>query len=319
MYFAGFLTQIPIVRLQKVKRLSAEISSLASLLKVSLFEFRRNDPLRMAGATSFFTTFALTPILIIIIQLLSFFVTREKLSFQLIERLRTMIGNRSAQQIQQTLQNINQLASNWYVTLFGFLFLLFVATTLFLVIEDSLNQIWKIRIKHEVSFMFKMKRRFRSLVIIGLAGLLFIVGLVAEGIQTFLGTYIEVIFTRWAWLFDSILNETIFVLIVTIWFTVLFRYLTEGRPVWRIALAGGLLTSVLFTVGKMIVNWGLSQSNIGTIYGASGSVILIQLFVFYSSLIFYFGGSFIKTLSEKWQEEIRPVEGAYRYEIHEVF
>ena len=177
MYFAGFLTQIPIVRLQKVKRLSAEISSLASLLKVSLFEFRRNDPLRMAGATSFFTTFALTPILIIIIQLLSFFVTREKLSFQLIERLRTMIGNRSAQQIQQTLQNINQLASNWYVTLFGFLFLLFVATTLFLVIEDSLNQIWKIRIKHEVSFMFKMKRRFRSLVIIGLAGLLFIVGL----------------------------------------------------------------------------------------------------------------------------------------------
>jgi len=272
----------------------------------------------MAGATSFFTTFAVTPILIIIIQLLSVFFTRERLSSQLIERLEEMLGNRAAVQIQETLRNIGQLADNWYVTLFGFIFLMFVATTLFLVIEDSLNQIWSIRIKPDAGFLFGVRRRMRSLTIILLAGVLFTLGLITEGFQALVGNYIDLLFPDSGKFLNSLVNEGIFVVIVTIWFTCLFRFLTEGRPVFKIALAGGFVTTILFTIGKMVVNWGLSKSNIGTIYGASGSIVLIQLFVFYSSLIFYFGGSFIKVMSDELEHSIRPLKGAFKYEIHEI-
>ena len=106
--------------------------------------------------------------------------------------------------------------------------------------------------------------------------------------------------------------------IVSVWFLVVFRFLTDGRPRWKIAIAGSVLTAILFTIGKLVVHWGLSQSNIGTIYGASGSIVLIMLFVFYSSLIFYYGGCFIKVLSDELEKPIKLVKGAHRYEILDV-
>ncbi|WP_207425386.1 YihY/virulence factor BrkB family protein [Pedobacter sp. SYSU D00535] len=272
----------------------------------------------MAAATAFFTTFAVTPILIIIIQLLGLFIAPDRVRTALIERLIGVVGTKSARQIQEILNNIIGLAGNWYVTLIGFIFLMFVATTLFQVIEDSLDDIWQIRIKKDAGFGYKLRRRFRSLLIIGLAGILFILGLLTEWMQGFLGNYIDYLMPQASWLLNYILNEVIFVIIVAVWFTCIFKYLTDGRPSWRVAVAGGFLTTVLFTFGKIVVNWGLSRSNISTVYGTSGSIIIIQLFVFYSALIFYFGGSFIKVLSDYWNEPIRAVRGASHYEILEV-
>jgi membrane protein len=110
----------------------------------------------------------------------------------------------------------------------------------------------------------------------------------------------------------------IFVVIVTVWFTVLFRFLTNGRPTWQTAIRGGLLTGILFTLGKYILRIMLPLSNIGNIYGASGSIILVMLFVFYSSFIFYFGACFVKVLSESMGKPIRPIKGAFLYELKEI-
>ena len=220
------------------------ISSIVNLLQESFSELKRNDPLRLAGATAFFATFAITPIIIIIIQLLGIFVTEDKLSSQLNLRLEVMLGERVASQIQETAQNITALAKNWYVTVFGFLFLIFVATTLFSVIENSLIQIWKIRINSNPGFLFGLKRRLRSLVIILLAGILFIVGLLTEGIQAFLGDYIDYLFPQFAQYLNNTLNECIFILIATVWFGCLFMYLSEGRPLLKVSIAGGFLTAL---------------------------------------------------------------------------
>jgi membrane protein len=292
--------------------------TVAAVLRRSFAELKKNDPLRLAGATAFFSTFAITPILIIIIQLLGVFFSAHRLRSQLISRIRVMLGSREAKQIEDTLDNITALAHNWYVTLLGFVFLVFVATTLFSVIENSLNQIWNIRIKTDAGFQVSLKRRLRSLVIILLAGILFVIGLTAEGGQAFLGNYIDYLFPDTARFLNSSINEVAFILIVTVWFTCLFRFLTEGRPVWKVALAGGLVTTILFDIGKMVLSWCLTRSNIGTVYGTSGSVILIMLFVFYSSFIFYFGGCFIKILSESLNLPIRALKEAYHYEIHEI-
>ena len=77
--------------------------------------------------------------------------------------------------------------------------------------------------------------------------------------------------------FLSILNQLLYIAIVTAWFSVLFRFLTNGRPSWKIAIRGGLLTGILFTLGKYILGIMLPLSNIGNIYGASGSIILLSL------------------------------------------
>lgn len=287
-------------------------------MRKSLSELKKNDPLRLAGATAFFSTFALPPILIILTQLFGLFLNQKELNKQLIKRLANLMGKGSASQVQEVLNNFRSLSQDFFALSLGFIFLLFVATTLFIVIKNSLNQIWSIRIKSHPGFWFYLKLRGRSLVIILLAGGLFILLLFIESMQAILGEYINYLGPKASDFLNSLVNEALFIIIITVWFSILFRFLTDGRPRWKLAFAGGFFTAILFSFGKVILKWLLSLSNISNIYGASGSIVLILLFVFYSALMFYYGACFIKTLSDELDLPIRPVKKAYKYEVLEI-
>jgi membrane protein len=287
-------------------------------LRIAFKLLQKNDPLRLAGATAFFANFALPPILLILIRLFGFFVDRKILVRQLFERLASILDESSTNQIRQTLRNIRGIDYNWLATILSFVFFIFVATTLFNVIKNSMDQIWSIGINEKPGILFNLKLRGRSMIIILLAGLLFFVGLLTDSIQAIIGTYINTTSPTFGKVFLSILNQIIFIIIVTTWFTVLFRFLTSGRPSWKTAIRGGLLTGILFTLGKYILRIMLPLSNIGNVYGASGSIVLIMLFVFYSSFIFYFGACFVKVVSDAGKNPIRPIKGAFLYELKEV-
>jgi membrane protein len=287
-------------------------------LRLAFKLFSKNDPLRLAGATAFFTNFALPPILLILIRLFGFFIDRKILASRLFERLASILDDSSTLQIRQTLRNIRGIDHKWYATLLSFIFFLFVATTLFNVIKNSMDQIWSIANKAHSGFLFKLKLRARSMVIILLAGVLFLLGFLTDSIQAYIGEYINTASPTFGRLFLYVLNQMVFIVIVMIWFTVLFRFLTNGRPTWKAALRGGLLTAVLFTFGKYILRILLPLSGIGNIYGTSGSIVLIMLFVFYSSFIFYFGACYVKVLSDDRETPIRPIKGAFNYEIKEI-
>lgn len=296
----------------------SSISLFITRFRTAFKLFQHNDPLRLAGATAFFANFALPPILIILIRLFGFFMDRKILVNRLFERLANVLDHNSTLQVRQTLKNIRGIEHQWYATALSFLFFIFVATTLFAVIKNSMDQIWSIGIKPQSGFYFKMKIRLRSFIIILLAGLLFFVGLLTDSIQAVIGEYINTAAPTIAKVFLSLLNQALFMVIVTVWFSVLFRFLTNGRPTWKAAIHGGILTGILFTVGKYILRIMLPLSGIGNIYGTSGSIVLIMLFVFYSSFIFYFGACYVKILSDDKRTPIRPIKGAFNYEIKEV-
>ncbi len=287
-------------------------------LKDAFALFQKNDPLRLAGATAFFANFALPPILLILLRLFGFFIDRKILASRLFERLADILDASSTLQVRQTLKNIRGIDHQWFATLISFVFFLFVATTLFNVIKNSMDQIWSIGISAQSGFLFKLKLRGRSMVIILLAGILFITGFMTDSMQAFIGGYINNASPTFGRIFLLVLNQLLFVAIVTTWFTVLFRYLTNGRPTWITALRGGILTGILFTIGKYILRIMLPLSGIGNIYGTSGSIVLIMLFVFYSSFIFYFGACYVKILSDSRETPIRAIKGTYNYEIKEI-
>ncbi len=280
--------------------------------------FQKNDPLRLAGATAFFANFALPPILLILIRMFGFFIDKKLLASRLFDRLGYILDDDSTGLIRQVLKNIRGIDHQWYATLISFVFFLFVATTLFNVIKNSMDQIWSIGKKDRVGFMFTMKLRARSMIIILLAGILLLVGFLADIIQDFIGVYLNTAAPTFGKFFLTALNQLLFIAIVMTWFTVLFRFLTNGRPTWVTALRGGILTAILFAIGKYILRILLPLSGIGNIYGTSGSIVLIMLFVFYSSFIFYFGACYVKILSDDKATPIRPIKGAFNYEIKEV-
>jgi len=300
------------------KSKGSELSLFFISLRKSLALLKKNDPMRMAGATAFFTTFALPPIVFILSQLFGLFIGRGNMGRGLIENISNTLGKEGAEQVRQVVRSISGFSDSWYVIVFGFLFLVFVATTLFAEIKNSLNQLWKISVKEHPGLLFELRARAKSFAVILLTGILFFADLLLESFEIIAGNYIDEIWPWGSLYFKSATQQVASVIIVAAWFVFIFRYLADGRPAWKASLIGGLLTGILFIAGKLLLRFLLVGSNIGDLYGTAGSFVLVLLFVFYSSFILYYGASFIAVYSEKKQWPIMTGSNVYKYRIQKM-
>ncbi len=265
----------------------------------------------MAGATAFFTTFALPPIVFILAQLFGMFIGQRNMGQALVERISDTIGPQGAEQVRQVLRSIRGFNDSWYMIVGGFIFLVFVSTSLFSVIKNSLDQIWGIRVKKNPGLLFILSIRLRSFSVILLVGILFMADLLFESLEIIAGQYVEAIWKGGGVYLKSVLREVVSVIIEAAWFILLFRFLADARPSWKASVIGGLLTGILFIAGRWILKTLLVNSSISELYGASGSFVLVLLFVFYSSFILYYGACFIAVYSGKKQWPIRPTDKAF--------
>ena len=249
----------------------------------------------MAGATAFFTMFALPPILIILVQVFSLFINPATIRHELFSGLSGIFGKEAVRLIITVIKGFHKLNYNWAATIAGFLFLTFVATTLFKVIKSSLNQLWGMPAHVGQKAITTLGSRLQSLLVIFISGLLFSVAVLIETLQAFIGSYVYELVPSISPFFNRFQTFVLSTFIMAVWFLMAFRYLSHGRPAWRIAWIGALFTSLLFSIGKIILGILLSYNNINSIYGTSASVVLLLLFLFYSAMMLYYGAAFTKT------------------------
>jgi membrane protein len=294
------------------------LKELGKILAVSFSEFQRNEPLRLAGATAFFTTFALPPILIILVQIIGTVFRIENLREKFFVQLAGIVGKQGAAQVKVSFSGFTSLAENRMITAAGFIFLMFIATTLFKVIKDSLNQLWNVKIATDKPFKAKVEKRAVSMVVIILTGILLIGGMVAEGLESLLFHYTDTELTKQTASFlRTIINQAISVIIVTVWFAILFKVLPDAKASWKVVFSGALFTGILFTAGKIIIRYMLSLGNLTSIFGASSSLALLLLFVFYSSFILYFGACFTKVFATFIKDPIKAGDYSIKYRMVE--
>src|SRR4051794_34257125 len=294
------------------------IGKLTHILQKAYNNLKSKDPLRMAGATAFFTTFALPPTLIIIIHIFGLFYSPVAMQRGIFAQLAGLLGKESSIDLYSIFNGFQQLAHNWLIAITGFIFLLFVATTLFHVVRSSVNDLWCIKVEQHAGIGYFFKMRLKSVIVILLSGLLLLVQLLASGLQALLREYINEIWSGYNSLLFRVITQVVFIIIVSCWFTMLFKYLANAHPDWKTALTGGIFTGILFTIGKIILGVLLTFSNLKTIFGATGSFVLILLFVFYSSLIFYYGAAFTKKWSEEKNRKLRLENHVHEYKVEEV-
>jgi membrane protein len=296
-----------------------ELSILLTSFRQSLNLLRKNDPMRMAGATAFFTTFALPPIIFILSQLFGLMIGRRTVGRGLIDNLSDTLGKDGAEQVRQVVRSIYSFNNErWYIIALGIVFLVFVATTLFSEIRNSMNDLWQIDVQEKPGFIFILTGRARSFAVILLAGILFFADLFLESLEVIAGNYVDEIWNGGTTYFKGVLKHIISVIVVASWFILLFRFLADGKPRWKAAIAGGLLTGILFIAGKLLLKFLLLDSGIDDLYGAGGSFVLLLLFVFYSSFLLFYGASYVAVYSKKKQWPIMPRDNAYPYSIQKM-
>ena len=290
------------------------------LFKNAVRSFRGNDPLRMGAATAFFAFCALPAIVIILSKVLSVLFNDHEgiITDKLFQELSQVFGNRSAHQVEDISENLKQLPQSPLFTILGSIFLVLSSTTLFAVIKGSLNQLWNIKEKPLYTSVKFLRDRAISLSIILFSGVLFIASLLMDILTRLIQTNLSLLHSSFSFYVISILNYILSITVFTLWFAILFKYLPDIKIRWKVVLVGAFVTTILYKVGEFVLERFLIDGQAVTIFGASASIVFILLFIFYSSLIFYYGAAFTKTYA--LFARLRPLPNLHSvaYQINEI-
>ena len=277
-----------------------------------------DNAIKLSASLSYYTIFALPPLMIIIITLCGFFFGKDAVTGELYGQINGLVGSDAAVQIQNAIKNVELSESNVFATVFGGIMLLIGASGVFAEIQSSINFIWGLRAKPDKGIRKFIQNRLMSFSMIVSVGFLLIVSLLVNSVMDLLSDRLKLYFPEsTVYLFYG-LNLLIVFLIITLLFAIIFKTLPDGNIKWKDAFVGASSTSVLFMVGKFAIGFYLGSSTVATVYGAAGSVIIILLWVYYSAIILYFGAEYTKVYAKAFGGSISPNE--YSVEIQkEVF
>ncbi|MCB2219063.1 MAG: YihY/virulence factor BrkB family protein [Bacteroidetes bacterium] len=271
-----------------------------------------NDPWTLSAAISYYTIISLPAIMVIMLTITGYFYSEEKVQQEINNQITQLIGNESARQVINMIDKAKISTQTFWATVIGIVTLIISATGVFLQLQRALNQIWDIRVKPKKALLKFLINRVFTLSTIVILGFLMLVSLVTSSLITIFSGFITEYFSiKAGFLFNG--TNTIFTLFFTgVVFLLMFRILPDARIKWRFLMIGSLVTSVLFNFGIWLIGFYIGRSDPGSTYGAAGSLVLILIWVAYSSLIFLLGAAFTRVYAERKNEVIDTTSFAER-------
>jgi len=290
------------------------IKKIGHLLKETFSGFIDDNGLKLSAALSYYTIFALPPLLIIIVSLCGIFFGHKAVNGEIYSQINGLVGNNAALQIQEIIKNVRLSTSNTFVASIGAIILIIGASGVFAEIQDSINLIWGIKGKPKHGLIKFAINRLMSFSMIASAGFLLLVGLIINSIMAVLSKNLGTYFRQDTIYLFSILNPLILFIIITILFTLIFKTLPDGKVALRDCIIGASFTAFLFMIGKFAIGAYLSGTAVASLYGAAGSLILILAWVYYSAIILYFGAEFTKVYAHTHGDKIIAKDYAVKIE-----
>jgi membrane protein len=272
--------------------------------------FIDDNAFKLAAALSYYTVFAMGPLLIIVISLAGFFFGREAAEGRIYDQIIGLVGSEAALQIQEIIKNIQQSESSTTGAIIGSIILLIGATGVFTEMQDSINYIWSVKAKPKKSWLKYLTDRLISFSLVVGLGFLLLVSLIINAVLNAVSERLTRLFPNSDIdLFHS-LNMVIMVVSITGLFAIIFKMLPDATISWKDALIGSVLTAALFLLGKSLIRYYLGKANLDLTYGTAASIVILLVWVYYSALILYFGAEFTKMYALQAGEGIRPKETA---------
>jgi membrane protein len=279
---------------------------ISQLLRETATQWIEDQPFQLASSLSYYTIFSLAPLLIIVIAIAGMVFGRAAAEQEIVGTIEGLIGRQSAEAVQGMIQNASSQRRTGIVSaILGVLTLLLGASGVVGQLQSSLNTIWGVEPKPGQGVWEFVHQRFVSLTMILGVGFLLLVSLVVSALVAaladFIGTSVILAYT---------LDITMSFALITALFAMIYKFLPDVRLEWRDVWIGAALTAVLFIIGKSLIGLYLGHSSVGSTYGAAGSVIMILLWVYYSSLILFFGAEFTQIYASQFGSGVVPADHA---------
>jgi membrane protein len=280
--------------------------------------FAKDSVPKLSASLAYYTIFSLGPMLLVIIYFVDLFWGREAVEGRLYAQIQDLVGNQAALQIQEVIKNASIEGNITLKTTFGFIGLFVGATTVFSEIQDSINAIWKLKAKAEKGWLRMLINRLLSFSLVVSLGFLLLVSLIINALVEGLMDRLQQRFPETTVILFYILNHVLTILIIWFLFAIIFKVLPDAIIRWKDVVVGALFTTLLFSLGRFLISFYIGKSDIGSTYGTAGSLVVLLLWIYFSSIILYFGAEFTKAYAVQFGSEIKPNDYAVTVQVVQV-
>ncbi|MBV8729933.1 MAG: YihY/virulence factor BrkB family protein [Acidobacteriia bacterium] len=251
----------------------------------------------LGAALSFYTMFSMAPLLVISISIAGLVFGREAAQGQILWQIQNLVGPDGAKTIQTILQNTSSTSSGVVATVIGLVVLLFGASGVFGELRDSLNAVWGVKTPISGIAGFIRYRFFSFTLVLGI-GFVLLVSLLLSAALAAAGKYFGSFLPVPEFVLQA-LNLLLSFLGITILFALLYKIVPDFPIAWSDVWIGAAVTSLLFSIGKLLIGLYLGKASVGSAYGAAGSLVILMVWIYYSSQIFFLGAEFTRIFSER--------------------
>jgi len=286
-------------------KLRKRLSGSWSRLKRTATEFKKISPITEASSLAYFSIFSIPGVIIITLLVASTVYDGEAVREALYTQAGGIIGEQTSKDLQGMVQKARVSEQGLFATIVGIVALVISATMAFASLHRSLNKIWRVEQKPGRGILSYLLSRATSLALIAALGFLLLISMVLDAALVRIATYTVGGSVERTWLFSAlafILSFGVFMLV----FSLIFKFLPDARIPWRSVWSGSALTTAIFTLGKFLISLYIAKSGAADAYGASGAVIILMLWVFFSAIILLFGAQYAYTIAMEEGHSIEP-------------
>jgi membrane protein len=265
------------------------------LIKDSVLAFIDDEALSRGAAMAFYAVTSLAPILLIVIAIAGLVFGHDAAQHAMVEQLGSLMGKTSADLIQSAIQSASGKTSGTIATIIGIVTLLVTASGVFGEMQSALNAIWKAKPTGTTTFRL-IRARAASLGLVAALGFLLMISLVMSAAIAAVGDVVTG-YLPFGKLILAAINVVVSFVLISILFAAIYKVLPDRHLEWRDVIVGACITSGLFIAGKSLIGWYLGSSAVASAYGAAGALIIVLLWIYYSSEIFLLGAEFTRQYS----------------------
>jgi membrane protein len=278
-----------------------------ALVRESVAAFINDNALSHGAAMAFYAATSLAPILLIVVAIAGLAFGHDAAQLALSAQISGLMGSQSADLLQAALESASSRTSGTLATIIGVVALLISASGVFGEIQLSLNAIWKVEPKG-TSLSRLVRARAASLGLVAALGFLLLVSLVASATISALGGMLNA-YLPFGETILAVINAVVSFVLIAIMFGAIYKVLPDRNLEWRDVGVGAVVTAALFTLGKSLIGWYIGTSAVASSYGAAGGLLVMLLWVYYSSEIFLLGAEFTRAYSVRHgsRSDLAPV------------
>lgn len=294
--------------------MNARVKSGFAMLRETFEEWKEDEALQLGAALAYYTLFSLAPMLLVVIAVAGLVWQREAVQGEIVQQIQGLVGRQGAEAIQTMVANAGRQGrtSGILATVVAFVTVLFGATGVFSQLQSALNHIWDVEPKPGAGVRGLLRTRLLSFGMILAIGFLLLVSLVVSTALAAIGAYMTSLLPGGAEVLLKALDLLLSFAVITLLFAMIYRFLPDVKIAWRDVWIGAAVTSLLFAIGKLLIGLYLGNSSVASTFGAAGSVIVLLLWIYYSTQILFFGAEFTQVYARHYGSRIVPDENAVR-------